>query len=165
MSVKNIQVRHNIDLTQYINTETGEFLNEELPSGTTVTISSKNEDIVNVNYDEYLMVDLEALRYLREHKIITQADKGKILDMAETLKTEYNAMYKHTIPHTLESISELIGNTYDYTTKFIKKLCKKNIVHRYVTADKVLYCLNPFLTRRRKTISKELLSVFGKFKK
>jgi len=34
-----------------------------------------------------------------------------------------------------------------------------------MTATETVYCINPYLTRRRKTLSKELVALFNKFGK
>lgn len=165
MSVKNLTRTRNLDTDKYVNIETGQILGDDLPVGTTITITEPDDGTAVISSDEYIVVDASELKILVDEKIITQNDMGKLLTMAMSLKTIYNALYKSTVPHTLETLALLLNQSYDYTTKFVKKLCRKNIMHKYVTADDTLYCINPYLTRRRKTLSKDLLSRFSKFKK
>lgn len=165
MSVKNLTKTRNLDTDKYVNIETGQVLGDDLPFGTTITITEPDDGLAVISSDEYIVVDASELKNLVDSKIITSNDMGKLLTMAMSLKTIYNALYKSTVPHTLETLSLLLDQNYDYTTKFIKKLCRKNVMHKYVTADDTLYCINPYLTRRRKTLSKDLLSRFSKFKK
>jgi hypothetical protein len=160
--MKNVTISRGLPLDNYVNKETGELISSELGKGTRITITQETPNVI-VESDEYFIIDIEALTYLRQHGVIKIQDETRLLSMFMTLKTEYNATYNNTIPHTLETLSHLIGLSYDKTTVLVKRLCKSNIMHRYITATDTLYCINPYLGRRRKTISKELISLFNKF--
>lgn len=162
MEIKSIRKRKTISVKDY--DETGALLIDAIEPGQTLTFS-EDTDLVMISSQEYIIVDVEMLRKLRTDKIITDKDMGYIIAMSVSLKTELNATYNHTIPHTLETLSNLLGLAYENTSRLITRLSKKNIMHKYITADHTLYCINPFLSRRRKTISKELIEIFGKFKK
>lgn len=154
-----------LDLDKYVNIDTGQLLLDELSTESSIKITEKTGNKF-VESDNYIVVDVDSLKYLRQEKIISSKDVGHIMHMSETLKTVYNAMFmNNNVPHTLASLSEYLGMSYDTTTRYIKKLAKKNIVHKYITAYDTYYCLNPYLTRRRKTIDSELLSHFSKFKR
>lgn len=154
----------NLDLSKFVNIETGELLVSELTDEISLKIL-KDTNLVLVDSKNYFIVDTEAMTTLLQEKIITKGDFAQIVVIAKTLKTEYNAAYNYNIPHTLTTLATLLELSYERTTSLVKKLCRKNIMHKYVAADITLYCLNPYLTRRRKHFDKDLLALFSKFYK
>ena len=162
--MKQIKKSVNLDLSNYVNIETGEILLSELTDNKSIKIV-ENTNLVILDSKDYFITDTKVMTDLLNNKIISLKDLGYIMIMSKTLKTEFNATYNYNIPHTLETLSELIDLSYDNTSRLIKKLCNKNVMHKYITAYETLYCINPFLTRKRKSLSKDLLSIFSKFKK
>ena len=162
MNVKKLKKVKKINLKEH--DVEGELLIDAIaPNQSLICVEDTDEVILSST--EYIIVDVNKLNELLSQKIITAKDLGYILIMSKTLKTELNATYNHTIPHTLETLSKLLDLAYANTSRLITKLCRKNIVHRYITADDTYYCINPYLSRRRKMISKELLKAFSTFKK
>jgi hypothetical protein len=162
--MKTLKTTTNLDISNYVNAQTGEFLAEELSTDISLKIV-KDTNLAIVDSKDYFITDSTIINNLIKTKIISNADLVKLLQLATKLKTEYNAIYNHNIPHTLETIATLLDLNYIDTTRFVKKLCKKNIVHKYLTADNILYCLNPYLMRKRKHFDKDLLLLFSTFYK
>lgn len=154
-----------INLGDYVNVTTGQMLVDELKPGDSIRFTEEldQERVDSINY---ITIDVDSLEFLQREKIITTKDIGYIVSLSKTLRTVLNAMCRgNNAPHTLTSLSEYLDISYDATARYIKKLSKKNIVHKYVTAHDTWYCLNPYLTRRRKYIDSTLLENFSKFRK
>lgn len=160
--MQNTTTTYNLDISKYADITTGEQLSSILDADTSIKVV-KNSHLCVIDSKDYFITDTAVVTHLLNTKTITVSDLGYIMIISKTLKTEYNAAFNHTIPHTLESLTELFGLTYDRTRKLIKKFLSKNILHKYVTHNTTLYCVNPYLTRKRKTISKELISIFSNF--
>lgn len=162
--MKKVKTAINLDLSKYVDIETGQPMLDLLDKDTSIKVL-KDTDYVIIDSKDYFITDVEVLTALIRDKIITIKDLGYIMLMSQTLRTEYNATFNHTIPHTLETLSLLLDLSYVRTTMLINRLYKKNIMYRLNTTNETLYCMNPYLTRKRKTLSKELLQIFGKFGK
>jgi len=162
--MKTVKVTTNLDLSKYVDIETGQPMLDLLDKDTSIKVL-KDTDLVLIDSKDSFVTDVEVLTQLIKDKIINVKDIGYIMLMSRTLKTEHNATYNYTIPHTLESLSELLDLSYDRTTVLIKRLYNKNIMYKLVTVNDTLYCMNPYLTRKRKTLSKELVAIFNKFGK
>ena len=162
--MKNIKRTINLDLAKYANIETGELMLDILDEDTSIKVL-KDTGLVLIDSKDYFITDVQVLTDLLENGILKPKDLGYIMVMSQTLRSEYNAIYKQAVPHTLESLSELLGISYDHTMRLVKGFCRKNIMYRLVTATDTVYCINPYLTRKRKTLSKELTTLFNKFGK
>lgn len=162
--MKAIKKTINLDLSKYANVETGELMLDELDKDTSIKVL-KDTHLVVIDSKNYFVVDIEVLTNLLAEKILKAADLGYIMMLSQTLRSDYNAIYQQTIPHTLESMSELLDLSYDRTARLVKSYCRKNVMYRLVTATETVYCINPYLTRRRKTLSRELVALFNKFGK
>lgn len=162
--MKAIKKTINLDLSKYANVETGELMLDELDKDTSIKVL-KDTHLVVIDSKNYFVVDIEVLTSLLAEKVLKAADLGYIMMLSQTLRSDYNAIYQQTIPHTLESMSELLDLSYDRTARLVKSYCRKNVMYRLVTATETVYCINPYLTRRRKTLSRELVALFNKFGK
>lgn len=162
--MKTIKKTINLDLSKYANIETGELMLDILDEDTSIKVL-KDTNLVLMDSKNFFVTDVDVLSGLLAEKILKPADLGYIMMLSQTLRSEYNAIYQQTVPHTLESMSELLGLSYDRTARLVKSYCRKNVMYRLMTATQTVYCINPYLTRRRKTLSKELVAIFNKFGK
>lgn len=162
--MKTIKKTINLDLSKYANTETGELMLDILDEDTSIKVL-KDTHLVLMDSKNFFVTDVDVLSDLLAQKILKAADLGYIMMLSQTLRSEYNAIYQQTVPHTLESMAELLGLSYNRTTRLVKSYCSKNVMYRLMTATETVYCINPYLTRRRKTLSKELVALFNKFGK
>lgn len=160
--MRKVKTRTKVVLDDYVNKETGELLVSELNKDTSIFIE-KETDLMVIDSEEYFIADIKALNFLRDNKILTGREILHLMVISTTLKTVYNAAFNHTVPHTLETLSTLLCINYENTSRLVKKLQEKNVLYRLVTAYNTYYCVNPYLTRRRKTVSKELDPIFNKF--
>lgn len=149
---KTVKMKHNQRLL-IVDDETGEMIDLNAESNT-----------VAINYGKFFIINERALATIFEMKLINQKDKAYILDMAQMLKTEYNALYtKQNTPHTLETLSNIFDLHYDRCTTLMKKLTKNGIVGRLSTNGKTFYVMNPYLVKSRKYISTETSDIFPDF--
>jgi hypothetical protein len=162
--MKTVKTAINLDLSKYVDIETGQPMLDQLDKDTSIKVL-KDSDLVVIDSKNFFITDVGVLTQLLQDKIISVTDVGYIMMMSQTLKTEHNATFNYSVPHTLESLSKLLDLSYERTTKLIRKLYSKNIMYKLTTVNATLYCMNPYLTRKRKTLSKELIAIFSQFDK
>lgn len=166
MKVTTVNSTKKINLEEYINSDTGEQLSSELRGG--IVISKSKTDMVNISSDDYVILDAKALLYLSQY--LNRSELGSIYVMSSDLKTEINIIYNNNIPHTNETLQNKLGiaspNTFNL---LMKKLMKFGVVYqikgRIMGSVRVIYMMNPFLARKRKTIHKDIIEIFDEFRK
>jgi predicted transcriptional regulator len=93
---------------------------------------------------------------------------NNILMMTTDLKTPLNIVYNGPQPHSNESLQKFLGYSSKSTfIKLLQKLIKEGVLYqikgRISGEVRVIYMMNPFLARKRKTIDKEVFEVFRPF--
>ncbi len=163
--MRQIHKKTKIDSTKYVNIETGETLHSENPH--IISLNSINKDLVLISYDEYIVIDSQALYYISQH--FSSTEIGRITKMADMVGGCFNILHnKEHKPHSDETLMHEIEYTRNKYNDFMKKLCRKGIVY-YVTGyldDKpVKYILlNPYLAKKSKTVHKDCLVYFNPLK-
>jgi hypothetical protein len=155
-----------IDLTKYVNAETGELLTSELQRDKMVVAVTKEGDYVVITSDDYVVLDCKTVNYLSD--ILSRTEMNNILMMATDLKTPLNIVYNGPQPHSNESLQVFLGYSSKSTfIKLLQKLIKVGVIYQIkgnIRGEvRVIYMMNPFLARKRKTIDKEVFEVFKPF--
>lgn len=155
-----------IDLTKYVNEETGELLTSELQRDKMVVTVTKEGDYVVITSDDYVVLDCKTVNYLSD--ILSRTEMNNILMMATDLKTPLNIVYNGPQPHSNESLQVFLGYSSKSTfIKLLQKLIKAGVIYQIkgnIRGEvRVIYMMNPFLARKRKTIDKEVFEVFKPF--
>ena len=155
-----------IDLTKYVNEETGELLTSELQRDKMVVTVTKEGDYVVITSDDYVVLDCKTVNYLSD--ILSRTEMNNILIMATDLKTPLNIVYNGPQPHSNESLQVFLGYSSKSTfIKLLQKLIKAGVIYQIkgnIRGEvRVIYMMNPFLARKRKTIDKEVFEVFKPF--
>ena len=153
----------NINPSDYVNTKTGETLQSENPNIT--SLNSFHNDLVIIDYKEYVVIDSKALNYISEN--FSSTEVGRIIKMSDMVKGCFNILHdKGQNPHTDESLMIDIEYTRNKYADFMKKLIMKGVIYYvigYKNKKPVKYILlNPHLARKSKTIHKECLLYFDK---
>lgn len=170
MSNKIVKVRERkkvaLDLTKYVNEETGELLTSELNRDKMVVTITEEGNYVVITSDDYVVLDCKTVNYLSE--ILSRTEMNNILMMATDLKTPLNIVYNGPQPHSNESLQTFLGYSSKSTfIKLLQKLMKHGVIYqikgRISGEVRVIYMMNPFLARKRKTIDKEVFDVFDPF--
>lgn len=163
---KTVSKNVKLDIDKYINIDTGETLISSL-KGKELIIKEATGQIL-ITTEDYVIVDSKALSFLKEH--LNRSELGSISILSEDLKTPYNIIYNNNVPHTNETLQNTLGFS---SQAMFMKLIKKLIIHGVLYQIKgnimgnvrVIYMMNPFLARKRKTVDEELIKVFKEFKK
>lgn len=100
--MKKVKEFKGLALDKYVNTDTGETLASELGKGHIITIA-KDTDKAIVEYEEFLTIDITTLNLLQTKGVLRKQDYFHLVTLFTTLKGEHNAMYNHTVPHTLQT--------------------------------------------------------------
>jgi hypothetical protein len=155
-----------IDLTKYVNEETGELLTSELQRDKMVVTVTKEGNYVVITSDDYVVLDCKTVNYLSD--ILSRTEMNNILMMATDLKTPLNIVYNGPQPHSNESLQVFLGYSSKSTfIKLLQKLIKAGVIYQIkgnIRGEvRVIYMMNPFLARKRKTIDKEVFEVFKPF--
>lgn len=162
---RDIKTKIKVDLGKYVNIDTGESMMDEFDGGLSVSIEERG-DYVSLSSSDYAVVDSTTLRYLSS--ILSYNDIGKITYMSLTTKTPLNILYNNNIPHsnkTLQSYLEVKSESS--FLKFLKKLIKAGVLYQLkgrIYGDvRVIYMLNPYVSRKRRTFDNKVFDIFSKF--
>lgn len=155
-----------IDLTKYVNADTGELLTSELNRDKMVVTVTEEGSYVVITSDDYVVLDCKTVQYLAE--ILSRTEMNNVLMMATDLKTPLNLIYNGPQPHSNESLQHFLGYSSKSTfIKLLQKLMRVGVLYQIKGnisgSVRVVYMLNPFLARKRKTIDKEVFEVFKPF--
>lgn len=156
----------NLDLTKYVNSDTGELLTSELRRDKMAVTITEEGNYVVITSDDYVVLDCKTVNYLSE--VLSKPEMQSILKMATDLKTPLNIVYNGPQPHSNESLQRFLGYSSEAMfIKLLKKLIKEGVLYqikgRISGEVRVIYMMNPFLARKRKTIDKEVFEVFRPF--
>jgi len=101
MNPTTIYTKRKIDISNYVNTTTGETLFSEFPNTTSINI--KDENFAIVNSEEYIIIDSKAFRYIQT--IFSSADLAKVQRLSDMVKGTYNLLHDNKgIPHVPKNI-------------------------------------------------------------
>ncbi len=161
---RNVIEKRNLDLDNYVNSETGELLLSEF-NGTSIT-ASKETNRVLISSDEYVVIDSPSLRIMCD--LLSNVDYRRVVTMGNWLFTDFNVVFNNNVPHTLDTLAKALNMNPDDTRRFCKRLVEVNIMAYVVCAPsgflQRIYMLNPILIRKRKTFHKHLLTFFNELK-
>ena len=151
-----------IDFSIYSNNETGGVMLEELKDrGVTVKITEATNEF-SLSSKNYSMIDNENM--LRLMQMLSSSDLGNVLKISLTTKTLYNAVYNNNIPHTnktLQKYLEFRSESQYYS--LIKRLINIGVLYKvtglFGNEVQTVYIMNPYLCRKRKTFSNEILDI------
>lgn len=156
-----------VDLSKYVNHETGEFLTESIPDNVKLKCKEETGTFV-ITSDDYAVIEIPALLSLMQ--ILNNSDIGNIIKMSITTKTPLNIVFNNNnIPHTNDSLQDYLQiASKSMFLKLIKRLIKAGVLYqikgRIYGEVRVCYMLNPFLSRKRKQFEQKVLDVFNDFK-
>ncbi len=156
----------NLDLSKYVNATTGELLTSELNRDKMVVSVTKEGDYVVITSDDYVVLDCKTVDYLSD--ILSRTEMNNILMMATDLKTPLNIVYNGPQPHSNDSLQKFLGYSSKSTfIKLLQKLMRTGVIYQIkgnIGGEvRVIYMMNPFLARKRKTIASEVFDVFRPF--
>lgn len=155
-----------LDLSKYVNTDTGELLTSEISKDRMVVSVTQEGNYVVITSDDYVVLDCKTVNYLSE--VLSRTEMNNILMMTTDLKTPLNIVYNGPQPHSNDSLQKFLGYSSKSTfLKLLQKLIKAGVIYQIkgnICGEvRVIYMMNPFLARKRKTIDKEVFSVFKPF--
>lgn len=161
LDMKTTRKQTAIDTSKYINMETGETLDSEIPNITSV---NRGTDYVIIESEEYFIVDMKALNYLES--FLTPTQHGYVMLMARMIKGRYNLLYRkgQDEPHQKETLMKELELSRNIFANLVKTL-KKHSVIATVNAirdgkEVTLIMMNPTLSRRSKTVHKDCMAIF-----
>lgn len=165
--MKKITKKSNINLENYVNIQTGETLVSEMSNTKTTLTASTQTGHVLISSDDYAVMNSEAVEYLME--VLNRSEMGSLTIMTTDLKTPLNLVYNNNVPHTNETLQQRLGiSSRETFTKLIRKLMKLGILYQIkgnIMGDvRVIYMLNPFIARKRKTFDDKVFNIFKEIK-
>jgi hypothetical protein len=154
------------DVAKYVNSETGELLTSELSGNKmSVTVTEKGDYVVMTS-DDYIVLDSQAVSYLVN--TLSRTEFSSMMAMTVDLKTPLNIVFNGPTPHTNETLQKYLG--YSSKAMFLKligKLMKVGVLYQIkgnIQGEvRVIYMMNPFLARKRKTVDNKVIEVFRSF--
>jgi hypothetical protein len=159
-NIKSKTTKNKINSELYVNKETGESLSDEMPGISSVMRVDKEH--VVMHSEHYIILDSNAMVYLREN--FSPVDLGRIMQMTDMTKGEYNILYDGPTPHSDVSLMKVLVYSRNKFANFMTRLEKKSIIYYvlgYTDGKRVKYTmLNPHLARKRKTIHRDCFTKF-----
>lgn len=164
MSKKNTFRKEKLETDKYVNIETGETLQSEHP--TITSVNKHDTDYVKFKSESFYIIDDTALRYLENN--INRSDMLHVHTIMKMVYGNYNILHDKNINvHTKETLMrdlELARNAFN---RLLKKLYSKGVIYYidgYKDGKKIKYImLNPNLARRTNIIHRECSKVFQTF--
>lgn len=154
------------DIGKYVNTETGELLSSELNNSTMKITVTEKGDYVILASDDYIVLDAKAVAYLSS--TLSRTEFSNVMSMTVDLKTPLNLIFNGPTAHTNETLQRYLG--YSSKAMFLKlmgKLMKVGVLYQIkgnIQGEvRVIYMMNPFLARKRKTVDNKVVDVFKSF--
>jgi hypothetical protein len=159
------KVKVKVDVSQYVNMETGESLGDELNGKGVVTTITEDGKYVVVNSDDFTIVDSQAMRYLTE--CLTRSELGSLGIMTSDLKTPLNLVFNYSVPHTNETLQAALDIASRSTfTALIRKLMVLGVLYQIkgniMGKVRVVYMMNPLFARKRAKMDTVIYDVFKK---
>ncbi len=163
--------REFIDASKYVNIETGELLSDEQGNVylEKVNKKDKNEDMVVVNYNEYVVIDSRAREFIQSKFSVVEC--GRIFQMCDMVKSCYNILFdkKTKQYHTKDTLMSDLDYSRNKYASFMKRLFEESIIY-YIRGMKdgkecVWIMMNPTLARKSKFFHKDCTSVFDDLSK
>lgn len=157
-----------LDLSKYVNEDTGEMLLSELQGDKMVVTVTEKGDYVVLTSDDYVVLDCKTVEYLST--ILGSGEMSSIFKMTVDLKTPFNVVYNGPFPHSNDSLQKFLGYSSKSTfIKLLQKLIRTGVLYqlkgKIMGEVRITYMMNPYLARKRKTIDKELFNVFTQLDK
>jgi hypothetical protein len=154
------------DVTKYVNTETGELLTSELKDSKMVVTITEKGDYVIITSDDYIVLDSQAVSYLAS--VLSRTEFSSVMAMTADLKTPLNLVFNGPKPHTNETLQKYLGySSRAMFSKLINKLMKIGVLYQIkgnIQGEvRVIYMMNPFLARKRRTVDNKVVEVFKTF--
>jgi predicted transcriptional regulator len=163
--MKLVRQKKKIDVSRYVNTDTGEYLNSELTGKGSITTVSDDERYVTISSDDYTIIDADALRYLQS--LLNRSELGSLSIIASDLKTPINLVFNNNVPHTNESLQKALNiNSNSTFNILIRKLMKIGVLYQIkgniMGSVRVIYMMNPLLARKRSKLDSQVFEIFKK---
>ncbi len=155
-----------IDTSKYVNLDTGEILESEVSKHKVSITVTEEGDFVVITSDDFVILDSKTVKYL--NTLLSKTEMSNLLLMAQDLKTSLNIIYNGPIPHTHDTLQEFLGySSKAMFLKLLKSLMNHGVIYqikgRIMGEIRVIYMLNPFVARKRKTIDKQVFNIFQPF--
>ena len=162
--IRKIKKDTQVDLSQYVNKETGEFMLDEISKNSDIIIkSTEDSGMVSVSYNDYAVLDTEAFLILA--KVLNNSEFANVVKMAITTKTQLNILYNNNIPHSNHTLQEYLEIKSKSTFfELIKKLMEIGVIYqikgRIHGEVRVIYMLNPLISKKRNTFDSKVIKIF-----
>lgn len=152
----------NIQTDKYVNHTTGETMRSETKSNEKIQ-KKKPNGTFRINSDNYVMFDDNAVKYLL--KVLNRTDVSRVFQMSNMARGECSILsHSNSRPHTSESLAEALGMSMDKFYAMIRTMVKESILAYTVCAPtgfvRKIYILNPYIARKKRVMSCELMHTF-----
>ena len=160
-----IKEKMEIDLTPYVNGDTGEPLLNELKEKTSITVT-KDTDRSVVSYSDYSVISTEAVIIL--NRILSNSDFANVIKMAVVVKTPWSIIFNDNIPHTNATLQKYLEiKSESMYIKLMKRLTNAGVLYQIkgliFGEVRAIYIINPHICRKRKTFENKILDIFQQF--
>tara|TARA_R110001606_G_scaffold143124_3_gene282419 strand:+ start:153 stop:677 length:525 start_codon:yes stop_codon:yes gene_type:complete len=154
-----------VHLDQYVDQSTGEVLESKGER----FVRKEKVDLITVTSKNFVVLDVEVIQVLAE--IVNDADLAKVLKMGLTTTTPLNILTNSNMRfHSNETLQKYLKiKSESMFIKMIKRLMKAGVLYQIKGniqgSVRVIYMMNPLLSRKRKTFDPKVKEVFKSFDK
>lgn len=164
MSKKSTFNKHKIDGSKYVNSETGETLNSEV--GTVTSVNIPSTDYVKFKSESFFIIDSKAITYLQKH--LTKTEMYYIYSACKMAKGQFNILHdKDNNAHTKKTLQADFDLSRNPFNRLMKRLLDKGVIYYlvgYLNGKKINHImLNPNLARSTNIIHSQCARVFQEF--
>lgn len=155
--IKPVFHKKKIDSEKYVNIDTGEMLSSEL---NITTVNIKNDKLLLLSSQEFIVVDSVAKRYVDVH--FNSTEQGKIMMMTNLVHGNFNLLYDSDKKeyYNMETLADYLGYKRTSFITFMKKLRDKSIINYFYFKNVKYIGLNPTFARKQKSFHKHCIISF-----
>lgn len=162
---KQLYNRARIDTEKYVNVDTGETLQSE--HGTITSVNKPNSDYVKMSSEMFYIIDDKAMRYLET--VLSKSDMNHLYLMTGMVYGAMNILHnKSNQAHNRKSLMSDLAIARTAFSGLLTRLSRKGVIYEmkgYKNGKQVKYImLNPNIARRTNIIHKECSQYFQTFK-
>jgi predicted transcriptional regulator len=122
-------------------------------------------ELVEFKSTNFVLLSKEAIVYLIDN--LTATENKRFNKIQNDTRTYFNIIFNGQYPHNTTSLMKHLGLSHKQFERFIRKLKNKGILYVIKGVSpktrKVqnTYIINPFISRKRKNIHKDLCTIFA----
>jgi len=157
-----------LDLTPYVDQNTGELLTDKLIDEKSSITITKDTGMSVISYSDYSVIETEAIMVLSQ--LLNNSDLANVIKMAVVVKTPLSIVFNNKVPHTKITLQKYLEiKSEAMYINLIKRLVKVGVLYQmkgFMYGEvRMCYIINPYICRKRRVFENTVLDIFKQFNK